>query len=589
MACYNISINNKNYQLTNNESEPDFDYESGHSIVINFLSSGILPDGYQFIDLDTDSIITNPVRLLEIHDDLQYNLSHSDNNSIVLNAIRANDQNILINKLIGNRSNTIITPEEQIDYNILVNKSWGISKTWYGFNESRYVIITGDDNIGKRRIASILVNNYNAIKQNDTRIIDNINSLYNRLVPEEKHIDPNKIYDRFTYLANSYTKDLINILRLPNSRIIPSKGKSISSLLIEDINQAKGAYFNYKGDTYIITNKKNQTTILANKIEINNDHYKIVEDSTEIPLKHIKYLYSPIIVKHNNSIYKCIKNIWFYRNNEVTSKLANELNNSYYDLTDDNGMIYNFFGENITAETIINNKSLIDQLSDDAIIYTNTGIYQKQNGVYTNGEQELNPTETITNIRSINSNDDIFLKQIKDLDPKPEKTNINDLKILLYDKLNIRDFSDIEFKSKDKLESVVVHEGINLDGERRIMITLNSNMDKTNDNYRTIQLALAFKNYLLTTPNIPIIVTNNINETFRELKKNIINKELTPLSEELQVIKEVLLSKIDEESNIEDNNRFDEAIKMNNEINDKNEDFFEELVQKGFIIVGCEL
>lgn len=576
MACIEIRYKDTAFKITNGDESDVFD-TSDYALLYNFLTTGKLPTGFY---VQGDSVDRET-----LFDYLCNNLVNSkDNNTLYIDSITNKSQNEFINKLIGNNSLDAVIGENlgSLENNVLVVNNWGDTKNWYGFTGHRMVMITGDKFYANKFATKSLLNAYALLRSNDKRTTNTINNLYTKYKDDKVNI-----YEKLTWLANhKLTELLANIYTPDNARYLPPKGKTINSILNNNISDVTGYYFKHLDDIYLIESKKDNNIINAKNILTN-----II---SPIDTKSIKSIYKPINIYHGNSLYYLINGKWYNKKrsrfNILDIETSNKLFQEYFGVTDTQEERISTYNNNITGAYKIDDKPLIDQLQENSKVRTATGIYTKINNKFINGNEELDPVETIYDIYVNSDNDYNLVQRVKDLDIKDSVLSVSDLRLILYDHFNINDFSNVQFSyKKDSPTALVTTKTITTELgqlEAQPQLVLKYNISSNLDNYAEIALAVNYYNYLKTSKNIPSEISD-VKKFWKELRDIVIlNKNNPYKGTPVESIIETLSENVSVSINF-----LDQTLESNKQALSLNRDnsFVNELINKGLYIISCEL
>lgn len=574
MACIEIKYKDKIFKITNGK-ESDVFSTSDYSLLYTFLTSGELPTGFyvEGDDVDRNTLFDYLCNGL---------INAKDNNALYIDSITNKSQKEFINKLIGNNSISNITDGTlSLDNNVLVISSWGDSKNWYGFTDKRMVMITGDNLFLNRYATNSLSYTYANIKSGDKRVINTINILYKKY----NSSSTDDLYEKLTWLSNNKLSELLaNTYTPSNSKYIPPKNKSIKSILNNEISEVSGYYFKYINKIYLVESKKDTNLINVKNITDNKDEV--------ITASSVKSLYRPIIINHNNTDYYLLDSKWYNKigskYNNVSDEESELLFQEYFGISHTEDERINVYNNNITGDFELDGELVLNKLQDNTRIRTATGIYTKTNGVYLNGDEEFNPIETIYDIFVTNELDSQLVRRIKDLEPQDKVLSVSDMRIILYDYFNIKDFSDIKFSYKEKspVVSVSTRMVMNNQGqlETKPQIILKNNIVSNLDNCAEILLAINYFNYLNNSFNIPSEVSD-VKKFWKTLRNIIIlNKENPYKNTEVEGIINELAKSI-----VVNDNFLDKTLELNKSNMLTGNDFVNNLINKGLYIVSCEI
>ena len=494
MACIEIKFRDKIFKITNG-TESDVFTASDYGLLYNFMTTGKVPDGYYVVGDNIDKT--------ELFDYITNGLAEAkDNNGLFRDVLTNKSQDEFIDKLIGNRSINNIVGNESLtmDNNALVISDWGDSKNWYGFTQNRMVMITGDSMYANKYATNALSYIYANVRAGDKRYVNTINTLY------EKNNGPktDNIYHKLTWLANHSLRSLLDNTYTPNnSRYIPPANTTINKVLNTSISNVIGFYFKYNDSLYMIESLKTKNVIKARNLDTNN-----IE---EINTKSVRSIYMPIIISKGNVSYYLMYGQWFTRSGETFNKVnqsnSEALFNDYFGIDNTVGERINTYSIDIKGE-----HNILNELSEGTAVRTATSVYQKQGNIYTNGESELDPSEKIYEIRTVNDGDTGKIRTLMELEPTDKSISPNDTRIILYDHYGITDFNDISFTYDDKapVVSVSTRSVTNESGQiiTRPKLLFRNNILSTLDNCAEVTLAINYYNMLLNEANLPADVAN---------------------------------------------------------------------------------
>lgn len=288
-TCIEIHTKGKLYKIQNNDLSRDFSESLDFQIITEFIRTGILPDGFYCTinGEDADSIITAK----ELFNTLVESLATKENLSfygLVSGSITKKD---FINNIVGNYKITDVMYNpyvaDQNSQGILYVNNLTENKDWFGFTNQRALIITGHKP-QLNRTYDLLLNVYYELRDGKSEFIKNsIETLYQNIYGTKL----DDIYEMFTILANDYTTDLLDAIRLPYM-----SGMNVSTKVFKEHFQdviGKALYHNNR--ICIIQNKLDSTNLSAIDVETG----LIVT----IPFKSIRRVYSPFLLQHNNKNY----------------------------------------------------------------------------------------------------------------------------------------------------------------------------------------------------------------------------------------------------------------------------------------------
>lgn len=576
MACLDIRYKNVTFKITNGEQSDVFN-TSDYNLLYDFLTSGKLPSG---VYVEGDNIDRN-----SLFEYLCNELVNSkDNNELFIGFITDKSQDDFINKLVGNNSidNIIDENSKSLDNNVLVVNSWGDSKNWYGFTDKRSIIITGDKFFSNRFVTRSLSSIYALARANHSRTINTIDYLYKKYNTQNTNI-----YKKLTWLSNHRLLELLSNTYTPNnSRYIPPKGKTINNILNNNISLVIGDYIKYEDNIYIIESNKELNSINVRNILTNN-----IES---IDTRRINMIYKSIHIYHDNTIHYLIDNNWYIKEkskfNILSEELSDTLFQEYFGITDNLEERVSVYNNNITGKSKLDGELLINKLQEGSKIRTASGIYTKTNGVFINGFEDLDPIETIYDIYINNDSDWEIVNRLKDFNHHDNILSPSDLRIILYDHFNIKDFSNIKFSYKNNSPVVFVTSMTtpNDTGQLELQpqLILKYNIPSNLDNYAEITLAVNFYNYLNTTIDIPSEVAD-VKKFWKVLHDVVILNKKNPY---IGTSIENIINTLSENTSV-DVNLLDSTLESNKQqlLGQGHNDLVEELIRKGLYIISCEL
>lgn len=282
----------------------------------------------------------------------------------------------VINKIIGNKSIQNVLYETYLDdmftNNCLYVSGWG-AKTWYGFTETRPLMITGRPMLDQNPTENTLFTSYYELRNGSEFVSNIINKLF------EKHADykSDDIFDKLTWLANNKLKVLVDALYIPQYKL--TDRQTIRKDLISDITPYVGYGIKYKSELYVITKKGNNNTIIGVNIDTN--------EKIEIPISSIFNVYEPFLIRSKRNNYYLFNKSWYLKQKDGYTKIidptkTSTLFNHFFGIIEGDFESVNVYNSKkpVTLSTILPNSELTvsESLPIGSIVRTSSGRYEKQ-------------------------------------------------------------------------------------------------------------------------------------------------------------------------------------------------------------------
>lgn len=411
MGCIEINYKKYHIKITNGETESDVWTHSDSELLYQFITYGILPEGYT---LESNLNIQSKNDIIKVFQTMIEEIEENTSNTPLLRQILMSPE--LINKMAGNRDwgvNMYDRYEQdnrtRLQHNCYYISGWG-SKSWYGFTSKRPFKITGWASSEPNIIDDTLLKSYYSLLDGNKFVRKTIEKLYKKYNSEGLAED---VYAKMTWLANNKLKDLTSALYIP--RNIWTRADAAK---IDNPEQIKGLGVKYKDQMYILTGKGNNDEFEAMKVSLTED--------TIIKIKKtdIFGLYQSFTVTDNSGEYIIVNKIWYKleKGNYVRvddPTISNGLFDKWFGLVDD----YEFETIdtsnkelNVTLEHQTENGTLSEVLPIGSYVRTATGYFTKGfDGIFRNGDKILSSNEKIYKI---------FFKNIKDDQSYEEKVEI---------------------------------------------------------------------------------------------------------------------------------------------------------------------
>lgn len=591
MGCINIRLNGQEFTITNGNK--DSVYSSKYEALLKgFLLDGVLPEGYTVegnVDLKGQSLFNYLNNALA---DIK------DNTQLFRESITTKGQREFINKLVGNRS--LGETDEALHKNVLYISGWGDNKNWYGFTNQRMVLLTGNALYRDKRKDSDtfatkqLVNIYGLLRAGNARVSDAINRLY-KAAGQDQSAD---IYDRLTWLANHKLRNLISNTYVPsNLKFNPGENVTLQSVLKRNFNQVQGMYFFKDDNLYVLLSNSNSDVMKVVK-DVNTNETKVVDVS------RVKAVYNPILVSYQNQAYQLVNNTWYAVTNNNYTKANDEISDTLFDvffgMKDPNTTRINMYRQDLTGNSDFDGRSLIESLHDGARIRTASGIFTKENGIFTNGDSDLDPDEKIYDIDLPQADEDLR-SQLLPIEDEPQQISMNDIKVLLYDHFGIDDINpntvSFNFKSDAPVATVELY-------GTTPKLKLNGNIVSDPDSYNQIKLAVNYYKYIKDHYSANQEQSPELNEEKAIVLGKNFWKDLRAFAFETGKRKDRVLAKYGDNQRVMDifqqltsgmdseKNQIDEVLQANKDrlkTHSVDDAFVQELIDKGLYVTYCEL
>ena len=567
MACLEIHYNNKLVRIKNNE-DSEFSKSSEFSILFNFLTKGILPENTTIegdLNVSRDELFDTLLNAI---------INNPDNNGLLRNVLpNLENYENFVDKLIGNHSLKEYSEyiNNEFDYNVLINSSWGESKNWYGFTNNRMVLVAGSLNNISSIKTGLLTQAYNNIKLGEEWTINVIKELANKYNLDKEW----NIWKILTWLANN-VNELIPILSMKYERAVDMKRISKDDII--------GLYFNHDSQSYFITGFSKTDPNSIEAININTN------EKIDYKIKNIRRLYSSVSIEKSGKTYRLINKEWYRvlknKLNKVDDNLSKSLSNEYLSISNDDNII-DVFSDNINGYTTIDNANIKDLLPDGARVKTASNIYVKKDGVF----EGLSDNEKWYNIIYNNENDILNILHKKNINDEDKILSPSDMKIILYDVFNIGDnhisFDDISFSYKKNAPAVTISsrkittdEGVSI----KPYIRISSNFINNEDNVDLLKLAIGTVYYINSGQNKNANIVSNIEKFWENILKayidggDIVDEDIINI-----------LNKMDDDTTKDSIN---EAL--TNNINDMHKDIdvdnlMKDILDKGIMLISCSI
>lgn len=567
MACLEIHYNNKLVRIKNNE-DSEFSKSSEFSILFNFLTKGILPENTTIegdLNVSRDELFDTLLNAV---------INNPDNNGLLRNVLpNLENYENFVDKIIGNHSLKEYSEyiNNEFDYNVLINSSWGESKNWYGFTNNRMVLIAGSLNNISSIKTGLLTQAYNNIKLGEEWTINVIKELADKYNLDKEW----NIWKTLTWLANN-VNELIPILSMKYERAVDMKRISKDDII--------GLYFNHDSQSYFITGFSKTDPNSIEAININTN------EKMDYKIKNIRRLYSSVSIEKSGKTYRLINKEWYRvlknKLNKVDENLSKSLSNEYLSISNDDNII-DVFNDNINGYTTIDDANIKDLLPDGTRVKTASNIYVKKDGVF----EGLSDNEKWYNIIYNNENDVLNILHKKNINDEDKILSPSDMRIILYDIFNIGDdtisFDDISFSYKKNAPAVTISsrkrttdEGVSI----KPYIRISSNFINNEDNVDLLKLAINTVYYINSGQNKNANIVSNVEKFWENILKVYIDGS--------DVVDEDIINIL----NIMDDDITKDSINeaLTNNINDMHKDIdvdnlMKDLLDKGIMLISCSI
>lgn len=567
MACLEIHYNNKLVRIKNNE-DSEFSKSSEFSILFNFLTKGILPENTTIegdLNVSRDELFDTLLNAV---------INNPDNNGLLRNVLpNLENYEDFVDKLIGNHSLKEYSEyiNNEFDYNVLINSSWGESKNWYGFTNNRMVLIAGSLNNISSTKTGLLAQAYNNIKLGEEWTINVIKELANKYNLDKEW----NIWKTLTWLANN-ANELTSILSMKYERTVDMKRISKDDII--------GLYFNHDSQSYFITGFSKADPDSIEAININTN------EKIDYKIKNIRRLYSSVSIEKSGKTYRLINKEWYRvlknKLNKVDDNLSKSLSNEYLSISNDDNII-DVFSDNINGYTTIDDANIKDLLPDGTRVKTASNIYVKKDGVF----EGLSDNEKWYNIIYNNENDILNILHKKNINDEDKILSPSDMKIILYDIFNIGgdtiSFDDISFSYKKNAPAVTISsrkittdEGVSI----KPYIRISSNFINNEDNVDLLKLAVGTVYYINSGQNKNANIVSNIEKFWENILKVYIDGS--------DIVDEDIVNIINRMDDNITKDSINEAL--TNNINDMHKDIdvdnlMKDLLDKGIMLISCSI